>query len=172
MLNRFFFIFTLSIFPVFAWADAVSDLIDVPGSKWRERPALTSRMEKHTGHEPMRITIHFTDIHKNLKRPLVDKLRILFKNATKELEGPKKKLWGDIPYHYYIDPFGKLGEARNPQYQPDSNTAYVRDGHITVVLEGNERDGISIPQKKKLFELIQALQEKHRVPTGRVSVHK
>ena len=162
----------LSLVPLSGYADAVKDLIDLPGTKWRVSSPLTSRMEKHSGKKPLRITVHFTDVPKNFDRPLTQKLRILFKFATETVEGAKKKLWGDIPYHFYIDADGKLAEARDPAYMPDSNTSYDRDGHITIVLEGDLKDGMTGPQKKKMNALIQALQEKYRIPTARVKTHK
>ena len=155
-----------------AFADAVSDLIDVPGTTWRQSQPITARMEKQGANTPLRLTVHFTDEPKNFTKPLVAKLRVLFQYSLNVIEGTKKKLWGDIPYHYYIDANGKLGEARSPAYMPDSNTAYNRDGHITIVLEGNLKDGITGPQRKKLNALLQALQEKYKIPTARVGVHK
>jgi hypothetical protein len=152
--------------------DPVTALIDVPCSEWRQSPPILSRMEKQSGKAPLRLTVHYTDEPKNLQRSLVEKLRNLFRYSVNEIEGTKKKLWGDIPYHFFIDARGKLGEARSPAYMPDSNTAYPRDGHITIVVEGNPKDGLGLRQRAKLFTLLRALQKKYRVPTGRVGVHK
>ncbi|MGZ3652067.1 MAG: peptidoglycan recognition protein family protein [Bdellovibrionota bacterium] len=155
-----------------ASADGVSQLIDVPAKAWRQEQPIYSRMTKQPNHVQMRITVHFTDEPKNFTKPLVEKLRVLFKYSLTAIEGTKKKLWGDIPYHFYIDASGKLGECRDPTYIPDSNTAYDRDGHITIVLEGNIKDGITPAQKKKMEALILALQDKYLIPIERVGVHK
>ena len=167
-----FLFFLLLINPGISRADAVSDLIDLPASKWREDNPIVSRMQKHSGSKPLRITVHYTDVPKNFDRPLIQKLRTLFDYAIHTIEGTKKKLWGDIPYHYFIDANGLLGEARYPAYMPDSNTSYDRDGHITIVIEGDIHDGITAPQKRKMMSLIRALQKKYRIPIGRVGVHK
>jgi hypothetical protein len=155
-----------------AESDPVHPLIDLPAASWREHPPLLNKLEKHTGKEPLRLTVHYTDEPKNFDRPLTEKLRGLFNYSLHSIEGTKKALWGDIPYHFYIDAHGKLGECRNPMYQPDSNTTYDRDGHITIVVEGNNKDGITAPQKSKLFALLHALQQKYHVPMPRVGVHK
>jgi len=158
-------------------------------------------MVKHSGKEPRRLTVHYTGVEKRSKQTIEQKLRILFDYSVKEvsLEAPtpakdvtieaaknpakpppprnkkpikKKKPWGDIPYHYYLDLDGKVAEARDPAYQPDSNTKYNRDGHITIVVEGNAADGITEKQKMKLFSLMKLLQTTHQIPLSRVGAHK
>lgn len=156
-----------------AFAD-VADVIDMPSSKWRatcKAQPIASRMERQRS-ATKRLTVHYTDTPKNYERTLAQKLCILFNYAATKVEGTKKNLWGDIPYHYYIASDGKLGEARDPYYIVDSNTAYNRDGHIAVVLEGNARDGINPAQKRKLFALLRELQLEWRVPKDRIGTHK
>ncbi|MGZ3707181.1 MAG: peptidoglycan recognition protein family protein [Bdellovibrionota bacterium] len=152
-------------------ADPVQALFDLPADSWRETPPLTAKLTKHSGKVPLRITVHYTDEPKMPDRTLMVKLRGLYNYSIHTIEGTKKKLWGDIPYHFFIDSGGLLGECRSPIYMPDSNTAYARDGHITIVVEGNEKDGINDDQKTKLFALIEALQAKYKIPTSRVGVH-
>lgn len=155
-----------------AFADKVSDLVDLSTMQWRPLPPVTARMVRHSGNVPLRLTVHFTDEPKNPDKSLKEKLRTLYHYSLYAVEGTKKRLWGDIPYHYYIAEDGKLGECRDPSFMADSNTAYQRDGHITVVVEGNTDDGITPAQKRKLFALLQALQEKYWIPTSRVGTHK
>jgi|GEM_PF-1700474 len=158
-----------------ARADEVSDQMNVSSSKWRAACSgapLASRLERHSTNSVKRITIHYTDTPKTYKRSLTEKLCILFKYATTTIEGTKKVLWGDIPYHFYISSDGQAGEARNTAYQVDSNTAYHRDGHIAIVVEGSQNDGITGAQKKKLFAIIGALQRKFEIPSSRIATHK
>jgi len=158
-----------------AQADEVSSLFNVPSSKWRptcDAVPINSRLDRHTKKAPLRLTIHYTDTPKTYKRTLTEKLCILFNFAANKIEGAKKELWGDIPYHYYISSEGQLGEARNPIYQVDSNTRYHLDGHIAIVVEGNPNDGITGGQKNKLFALIRALQRKYNIPSSRIATHK
>lgn len=188
--------------PLAGSATDISTLIDLPGSKWRQKPPLFERLEKHTGKEPKRLTVHYTGVQKRSTQTLEQKLHILFDYSVRSAEvapptpapvpvpvpgdatkkpapppkpkkpGRKKKEWGDIPYHYYLDLDGKVAATRDPAYQPDSNTKYNRDGHITIVVEGNATDGITPAQKTKLFTLMKALQDLHKIPMSRVGVHK
>jgi len=153
-------------------ASSVAHLVDLPGSKWRVSPPLQQRMALHTGREPRRITVHYTDTAKNSTRLLEEKLRVLFHFAINKVDKKKKKSWGDIPYHYFIDVFGKVGEARYVAFQPDSNTDYKLDGHITIVVEGNPTDGINSFQRHKLFLLLDSLQTESEIPNEHVGVHK
>lgn len=173
-LTLFTLTFTL-LAPAPARADEVSDQMNVLSSKWRatcKGDPFASRLERHSFSAQKRITIHYTDTPKTYKRTLTEKLCILFNYATTKIEGTKKVLWGDIPYHFYISSDGQAGEARNTAYQVDSNTAYQRDGHITIVVEGNQNDGITGAQKKKLFAIVGALQRKFDIPSSRIATHK
>jgi hypothetical protein len=181
-------------------AAELGSLIDLPGSKWRLKEPFFDRMEKHSGREPKRLTIHYTGVPKRSTQTLEQKLHILFDYSVRDADltaptpspspapsdtakspalpakpkkpGKKKKAWGDIPYHYYLDLDGKVAATRDPAYQPDSNTKYNRDGHITIVVEGDAKDGITEKQKTKLFSLMKILQNLHKIPLSRVGVHK
>lgn len=188
--------------PFAAFAGDLNSLVDLPGSKWRQKEPFFDRMTKHTGKEPKRLTVHYTGVPKRGTQTIEQKLHILFDYSVRIDEvaapvpapapapapgdnakgpatppkpkkpGKKKRAWGDIPYHYYLDHEGKVAAARDPAYQPDSNTKYNRDGHITIVIEGSAADGITEKQKTKLFSLLKALQDLHKIPLERVGVHK
>lgn len=169
----------LAVVPSYAFAaptgDAVAALINVTAASWRpgcNANPLSQRMEKHHRSPAMRVTVHYTDTKKNLTRPLEEKLCQLFDYATTKVEGVKRELWGDIPYHFYIAADGQLGEARSMTYKADSNTDYSRNGHLTIVIEGNLADGIKPLQKKKLFALLSALQTKFKIPFDRIGTHR
>lgn len=150
-------------------------LVDLPSDKWRvscKAQPIPSRLERQNPRAPRRLTVHYTDTPKNYRRSLNEKLCILFQYAATKIEGSKKKLWGDIPYHFYIAADGQLGEARDPYYLVDSNTRYDREGHIAIVIEGNKADGVTPGQKKKLFALLRELQTRFRVPRHMIGTHK
>jgi len=158
-----------------ALADEVEKQINLSSNKWRpacSAEPLIRRLQKQPRQPNRRITVHYTDTPKNFERPFGEKLCHLFNYATTKIEGAKKELWGDIPYHFYISADGQLGEARNTAFLPDSNTYYERDGHIAVVLEGNVKDKINPAQKRKLFSLLSALQKKYAIPKSRIATHK
>lgn len=158
------------------WANSskpvVTDKVDVDWSQWRtknEQP-LMERLKEHKDCPGKKLTIHYTATPKN-KYNLKQKLRNLFDFST------TKKNWGDIPYNYYIDELGVLARGRSTKYQPDTNTKYNPNCHITIVVEGNDevdpakKITFSSKQKKKLFTKMQELQKLHKVPTADIGVH-
>jgi hypothetical protein len=151
---------------------ALPSLIDVPGTQWRKSSPNVSRLKKHSSGVPLRLTVHYTGVKQSRKYTIVQKLRSLFVFSTEVIEGAKKKLWGDIPYHFYIDYNGTLAEGRNLDYQPDTNTRYNTDGHITIVVEGDDTDGISDGQKNKLFALMDSIRADMKIPLSRLGIHK
>jgi hypothetical protein len=156
-------------------AESLPSLLTLSSAQWRQSCGahpLTQRLARHSPLSSWRLTVHYTDSKKNLKRPLSEKLCGLFRYSTAVTEKNKRELWGDIPYHFYVAADGHAAETRNIIYKPDSNTDYDRNGHIALVLEGNARDGITPAQKKKLFSLLSALQKKYRIPAARIGTHK
>jgi len=156
-----------------AEAQCIDSLIDVKGSSWRDaasRP-IAGRLVKHSA-PPSKITIHYTGVKKNPNLPIERKLKGLFRFSANDKTEFKKNLWGDIPYNYYVDLNGKAAEGRSPEYQPDTNTNYNPDGHVTIVVEGTIGDDLSPQQKSKLFAMIKGLQNKYNIPTSAVGTHK
>lgn len=151
---------------------ALLQVVNIPSDAWRASPPVPSRMKPHTG-KPTRLTIHYTGMKQNPLKNIRDKVKGLFSFSTKVIEAPMKKvLWGDIPYHFYIDVKGDVAETRSTRYQPDTNTSYNPDGHITVVVEAGAGDPLSDNQKGKLFALMRSLQLQFSIPDSHVSTHK
>lgn len=157
-----------------AMADCVSEVIDLKSRDWRTAATapIFGRLQPQTESAKRRVTIHYTGVKKNPKQTILKKLNSLFWFSTQEKTEFKKALWGDIPYHYYIDMDGILAETRDPQFQPDTNTRYIPDGHITVVVEGDDTDNLSGAQKEKLFTLMERLQDRYQVMANSIGVHK
>lgn len=155
-------------------ADCVSEVIDLKGLDWRTGATtpILDRLKLHTESAKRRVTIHYTGVKKNPKQTISKKLNSLFRFSTQEKTEFKNALWGDIPYHYYIDMDGILAETRDPQFQPDTNTRYIPDGHITVVVEGDDTDDLSEAQRAKLFTLMERLQDRYQIGANSIGVHK
>jgi len=45
--------------------------------------------------------------------------------------------WGDIAYHFLIDPAGNIYEGRDPAFRGDTATNYNPSGHLLLCLEGD-----------------------------------
>ncbi len=84
----------------------------------------------------------------------------------------RRKGWGDIGYHYAIDPAGRVWEARPLRYQG----AHVKDhnpGNIGIVVIGNfEEQPLSDRQLAGLRAHVVALMRSYNVPVSRVQTHQ
>ena len=80
--------------------------------------------------------------------------------------------WGDIGYHFAIDPAGRIWEARPLSWQG----AHVRaknEGNIGVVMLGNyELQSVNRAQLSTLQSTLKELMKKYRVPVARVKTHQ
>jgi N-acetyl-anhydromuramyl-L-alanine amidase AmpD len=84
----------------------------------------------------------------------------------------RQKGWGDIGYHFIIDPAGRIWEGRPLSFQG----AHVKDrneGNIGVVLLGNyDRQSVNQQQVAALKGHLGALMKKYRVATKAVWTHQ
>ena len=80
--------------------------------------------------------------------------------------------WGDIGYHFAIDPSGRLWEARPLAWQG----AHVRarnEGNVGVVVLGNyERQAVNPTQQEAVLSTLQMLMSRFHVPVRRVLTHQ
>jgi hypothetical protein len=129
-----------------------------------------------SAHTPTRITIHHTGVRSNAGLSLEQKLRNLQAFSQREdklASGRTKPQWPDVPYHYYIDIRGRIGEARDVRYKGDTNTEYDPAGHILVVVEGNfEQETPTAAQLTSLRHIVQWLAAGWQVPAARIQSHK
>ncbi len=84
----------------------------------------------------------------------------------------RRKGWGDIGYHFAVDPAGRIWEARPLRYQG----AHVKDhnpGNIGIVVLGNfEEQAPSDTQLQGLRAHLAVLMRTYNVPSGRVQTHQ
>ncbi|MBC8421580.1 N-acetylmuramoyl-L-alanine amidase [bacterium] len=80
--------------------------------------------------------------------------------------------WGDIGYHFAIDPAGRLWQAR-PLIWQGAHVKARNEGNIGVVVLGNyERQGVNSAQAAAVESTIQSLMRKYKVPVSRVRTHQ
>jgi hypothetical protein len=129
-----------------------------------------------TQHEITRITVHHTGVKSDASKTLEVKLRGLqnfSQNPGKLASGKDKAKWADIPYHYYIDITGRIGEGREWRYVGDTNTSYDPTGHFLIVVEGNfENEQPTPEQLKSLDAMVRWAAERFHVPAERIAAHR
>lgn len=140
-------------------------------SEWGASPPGVMKKQK-----PVRLTIHHTAALHNPKKDIKSKMLALQAFSRKEsvlAGGFVKPAWPDVPYHYYIDCFGKVAEGRDVHYVGDTNTRYDPAGHIAVVLEGNfEQEKPTRAQIESLVQLLTSLMRQWSIPAENAKGHK
>jgi N-acetyl-anhydromuramyl-L-alanine amidase AmpD len=156
---------------LFAPALAVGSVSILTRAEW-DANAPTLEMQANT---PVRLTIHHTATKAQPGKSLTTKLKSLqrFSQASEKLsDGRLKVAWGDIPYHYYIDVSGAVGEGREAKFIGDSNTDYDLNGHLSVVLEGNFEDEPPTPaQIESLVGLLTDLAKRYSISWDAIEGH-
>jgi hypothetical protein len=143
----------------------------VTREEWGAKPVLPSAKR----HSISRITLHHGGVKSNPGRTLEDKLRGLqawSQRADKLASGKDKPAWPDIPYHYYIDVSGRVGEARPVHFAGDTNTEYDPAGHLLIVLEGDfNQEEVGAAQYSALLQLGQWCAWSWGVPVEKIGAH-
>jgi hypothetical protein len=143
------------------WRDAV-----VPRARWARGEPLPVRMDRML---PIRtITVHHdgmdafrsTDMQRVADR--LERIRHMH----------RQKGWGDIGYHFAVDPAGRIWEARPLRYQG----AHVKDhnpGNIGIVALGNfEVQSPTQAQLEGLRRCLHLLMQAYGVAAGQVHTHR
>lgn len=154
-----------------ASAAYAEDVRIVTREQWGARPPALHMAPN----QPVRITLHHTASPARKGRDLQAKLKSLqnFSQTKSKLsDGRTKIAWPDIPYHYYIDVDGNIGEGRQVQFVGDTNTDFDPAGHIGIVLEGNfDTQSASPAQFDATVKLLRMLLAKHHIPIENISTH-
>ena len=80
--------------------------------------------------------------------------------------------WGDIGYHFAIDPAGRLWQGRPLTWQ-GAHVKARNEGNIGVVILGNyERQSVNRAQAAAIESTIRSLMSKYNVPVSKVRTHQ
>ena len=80
--------------------------------------------------------------------------------------------WGDIGYHYAIDPAGRIWSCRPLSWQGAHVKAH-NEGNIGIVMLGNyDRQQVNAAQEAALQKALASLIKTYRVSTGNVRTHQ
>jgi len=138
----------------------------IPRSSWANGAPIPTRMDPLTGIS--RITLHhdgmtpFTSTSQGDAAARIDAIR-----RAHQAQG-----WGDVGYHFLIDPAGRVWEGRLLQFQG----AHVKDrnqGNIGIVCLGNfERQTPTAAQIETLRDFVRRVQLTYRIPSSRIHTHR
>ncbi len=138
----------------------------IPRSAWATGAPVPSRMDPLTGIH--RMTLHhdgmtpFASTSQNDAAARIDAIR-----RAHQAQG-----WGDVGYHFLIDPAGRVWEGRYLQFQG----AHVKDrnpGNIGIVCLGNfERQHPTPAQVESLRDFVRRIQMAYRIPLSRIQTHR
>jgi hypothetical protein len=143
----------------------------LPRSAWAAKPANTSLMQPQT---PREIVIHHTGEKRAPQQSLQEKLQKLqrFSQAAGTVGTTPKPPWGDVPYHFYVDAAGRIGEGRSLGFAGDSNTKYDTANRIQIAVEGHfDQEQPNPAQLRSLDRLVVWLAARYKVSATHVSGH-
>jgi hypothetical protein len=140
-------------------------------AKWGARPANRQRLERHSGAWE-RLTIHHSaDINGELaEQSAKDSALAVRKIQRYHLDD---KRWGDIGYHFLIDPLGRIYEGRSLQWQgAHAGNNDLNHHNIGVCLLGQYlRESPPAEQLQALDRLVDALRGRYKIPVAKVVGH-
>ena len=136
----------------------------VTREQWGSEPQPLPDSRKHT---PKWVTIHHAGVD---YKPGTDPAKFV-KNM--QGWGQREKNWPDLAYHFLIAPDGRIFEARDLAYEPDSNTKYELQGHIGVEMMGNfEKQRPSPEQLESCARLTAWLCQRFNIDLAHIGGHK
>lgn len=162
-----------SIFPFSTSAQTEeTELAIVSREDWKASAPVMEMPE----HKPQFITIHHTGMPQKPNLSTKAKLQALqnfSQNDSPMADGSIKKAWADVPYHFYITTNGEIAEARDINFQGDSNTDYDLEGHVLIVVEGDfNKEKVLPKQWESLKKLVSCISSEYDISRETITGHK
>jgi hypothetical protein len=154
-----------------AQSEPITEPKVAPRAAWGALPPKTDLMQEQ---KPSEIIIHHTGERQQPRISLEVKLRGLqgFAMAPGKVGSLSKPAWGDVPYHYYIDASGRIGEGRDPGFQGDGVTAFSNEDRIQIVVEGDfKREEPTKAELESLKTLVVWLALKYGISPENIAGH-
>lgn len=140
-----------------------SQLIYSLEDTWR-KPHQEAKINMLKRHKPRTILIHHTGTPQT-KGSIESKLQKLYDYSIRAVG--RKKAWGDVPYHFYIDRNGNMMAGRSVEFEPDTNTEFDPTGYLNITIEGDYTkkggDTFTATQKATLKRLVADLKKQHKI---------
>jgi hypothetical protein len=155
-----------------AQSEPITEPKVTPRAAWGALPPKADLMQEQ---KPAEIIIHHTGERQQPRISLETKLRGLqgFAFAPGKVGSLSKPAWGDVPYHYYIDASGRIGEGRDPGFQGDGvTTTFDNEARIQIVVEGDfEREEPTKAELESLKTLVVWLALKYAISPENIASH-
>ena len=144
----------------------------IPRRAWGAMPAHADRMDKNVGGWK-RITIHHSA---DREPPGLDGTQSASAAAVRSIQKAhvdgKETGWGDIGYHFVIDPYGRVFQGREMVWQGAHAKGAANIQNIGVCLIGNfENEKPSREALQALARLLDQLRRQHSIPRDEVLAH-
>jgi hypothetical protein len=134
---------------------------------WHALPPNTDLMQEQ---KPAEIVIHHTGQRQQRKISLEVKMRGLQNFSMRP--GRSKPVWGDVPYHYYIDVSGRIGEGRDVSYAGDSIASDDTGDQIQIAVEGQfNKEQPTEAELDSLRKLVVWLAAMYGIPPEKITGH-
>ena len=140
-------------------------------TRWGAAPGVPLRMTR-TPQNWSRITVHHTaNSSGSLRGASVHTVASVLRTIQRQHMGERS--WGDIGYHYLIDPDGRIYEGRRLEYQGAHAGDHLKNqGNIGVCLLGHfEVEHPSPKALGALATLLDNLRSRYRIPAAQVFGH-
>jgi len=134
-------------------------------SVWSDADPIRSRLR-------LAQSYNFLTVHHEGQSLKKDLLKAKIVSSLQNIQaGHRKRRYGDIAYHFIIDPAGRIWEGRSLQYQ-GAHVAKHNVGNVGVMLLGNfEKQNPSTAQITELNNLVGILRKQFRIKRNRIYGH-
>ena len=153
-------------------ADRYDNIPSAPGnimrrSSWATAGVIPSRMDRML--PVRRITVHhdgLDPVSLSSQRAVAQRIDMI-RGSHQDGRG-----WGDIGYHFVVDPMGGVWEGRTLAWQ-GAHVGKQNEGNLGVVCLGNfERQNPTSAQLAALDGFLAQCMRRYRVPASRVKTHQ
>jgi len=145
----------------------------IPRSQWGAMPAHYDHMDKNRGGYK-RITVHHSAEREppDLNGSIAQSAAAVRSIQKAHMDG-KDTGWGDIGYHYVIDPYGRVFEGREISWQGAHAAGANNIQNIGVCLIGNfDEERPTKAATDKLRQLLDNLRSTWKIPRNQVLTHQ
>ncbi len=146
-----------------------SNLDVISRSTWARGTPIPGNMNRMT--PVQRITIHhdgmnaFTTTSRSSAAARLERIR-----RGHLARGPQR--WGDIGYHYAIDPSGRTWECRPLSWQ-GAHVKNQNPGNLGILVMGNYDDqSLTLVQKRAVLQFVSGRMRAYGVPASRLHTHQ